>query len=112
MIYTNFTVGNTDYKLRLTAKACVELEKKIGGNPLNIFTKINSTSEMPKLEDIILILHASLQAFNHNISINDTYEIYDKFVDDGKSLMELIPVIIEVFKVSGFFREDKVTEKN
>ena len=37
MLYTTFTVKDRDYKLRLNAKACVDLEKKLGTNPVNIF---------------------------------------------------------------------------
>ena len=111
MIYTLFTVGEKEYKCRLTAKSCVDLEKRIGGNPLNIFTKIRDNSEMPRLQDMMYILHASLQAYNHGITLDDTYEIYDEFINNGNSLMELIPIIIEIFKVSGFFKEE-VIEKN
>lgn len=32
-----------------------------------------------------MILHASLQALEHNISLDDTYAIYDEFVDEGNS---------------------------
>jgi len=52
-----------------------------------------------------MILHASLQALEHNISLEDTYNIYDEFVDEGNSLLELIPIIVDIFKVSGFFKE-------
>jgi hypothetical protein len=57
------------------------------------------------VEDIIMILHASLQALEHNISLDDTYAIYDEFVDEGNTLIELIPIIVEIFKVSGFFKK-------
>lgn len=110
MLYTTFTVGSKDYKCRLNAKACVDLERKLGGNPLNIFSNIQKTNELPKLEDIIMILHASLQAYQHGISLDETYSIYDEFVDDGNSLMELIPIIIEIFRVSGFFKSEEVVE--
>lgn len=112
MIYTIFQVGSKEYKCRLTAKACVDLEKRMGGNPLNVFMKIRETNEMPKLQDIICILHASLQAYEHGISLDDTYAIYDAYIDEGNSLMELIPVLIEIFKVSGFFKEEVSVEKN
>ena len=111
MIYTTLQIGEKEYKCRLTAKSCVDLERKLGGNPLNIFTKIKENGEMPRLQDMMLILHSSLQAYNHGISLDDTYNIYDEFVNDGNTLMELIPIIIEIFKVSGFFKEE-VAEKN
>ena len=105
MLYTVLNVGDKEYKCRLTAKACVDLERKLGQNPLNIFTEIQKSNELPTVEDMIMILHASLQAMEHNISLDDTYAIYDEFVDEGNSLLELIPIIIEIFKVSGFFKE-------
>mgnify|MGYP000224796583 CR=1 FL=1 len=43
-----------------------------------------------------MILHASLQALEHNISLDDTYAIYDEFVDEGNTLIELIPIIVEI----------------
>lgn len=33
MLYTIINVGEKEYKARLNAKACVELEKKLGTNP-------------------------------------------------------------------------------
>ena len=44
MLYTTFTVKENDYKCRLSAKACVDLERKMGTNPLNVFTKIAANS--------------------------------------------------------------------
>ncbi len=113
MLYTTLTVGGTDYKLRLNTKACVDLEKKLGSNPLNIFTNIASKNAMPELGDMITILHASMQPLQHKTTIDDVYNIYDKFVDEGNTLMELVPIILEIFKVSGFFKEEvEEDEKN
>ena len=95
MLYTVLNVGDKEYKCRLTAKACVDLERRMGQNPLNVFTEIQKSNELPKVEDIIMILHA----------LDDTYAIYDEFVDEGNTLIELIPIIVEIFKVSGFFKE-------
>lgn len=112
MLYTTFTVKENEYKCRLTAKACVDLEKRMGTNPLNIFTKIaQNSSTIPNLEDLIVILHASLQAYNHKISLDDVYEIYDAFVDEGNTMLDLVPIILDIFKVSGFFKEEEVEEE-
>ena len=112
MLYTTFTVKENEYKCRLTAKACVDLEKRMGTNPLNIFTKIAQNSNtIPNLEDLIVILHASLQAYNHKISLDDVYEIYDAFVDEGNTMLDLVPIILDIFKVSGFFKEEEVEEE-
>ena len=112
MLYTTVNVGDKEYKCRLNAKACVDLEKKLGTNPLNIFVAISTSNEVPKIEDMIAIFHASLQCYEHGISIEETYSIYDKFIDDGKTLMDFIPIVVDIFRVSGFFKEEGKNEKN
>ncbi len=112
MLYTTITIDGVDYKARLNAKACVDLEKKLGTNPLNIFAKIADNGNIPDLGVLITMLQASLTAYNHGITIDKTYELYDKFVDEGHTLMDLVPILLDVFKVSGFFKEETIEEKN
>lgn len=112
MMYTIFNVNNKELKLRLNARACVELEKRLGCSPLQLIMDMANGEEinMPKLETLITILHASLQAYEHGYDLNAVYDLYDEYVDNGGSLMELFPVIMEIFKVSGFFKEEQVEE--
>ena len=49
---------------------------------------------------------------NHGITIDKAYELYDKFVDDGNTMMDLVPILMDVFKVSGFFKVEDEEEKN
>ena len=112
MLYTIITIDGVDYKARLNAKACVELEKKLGTNPLNVFSKIATDGSLPDLGVLITMLQASLTAYNHGITMDKTYELYDKFVDEGHTLMDLVPILLDVFKVSGFFKEETIEEKN
>lgn len=109
MLYYTFTVKDTDYKLRLSAKACIDVEKKLGENPVNTIINIAnnlSNQSIPSLDPILTILHASMTQYNHSVSMNDMYGIYDNYVDEGHNMYELISVIIEVFKVSGLMPED------
>ena len=112
MLYATITIDGVDYKARLNAKACVDLEKKLGTNPLNIFAKIADNGNIPDLGVLITMLQASLTAYNHGITMDKTYELYDKFVDEGHTLMDLVPILLDVFKVSGFFKEETIEEKN
>ena len=112
MLYTTITIDGVDYKARLNDKACVDLEKKLGTNPLNIFAKIADNGNIPDLGVLITMLQASLTAYNHGITMDKTYELYDKFVDEGHTLMDLVPILLDVFKVSGFFKEETIEEKN
>ena len=58
MLYTEINIKGTDYKLRIDSRACVALEKKLGKSPLDVFTESQNGS-LPKLTDVITILHAS-----------------------------------------------------
>lgn len=112
MLYTTLTINGTDYKARLTARSCVDLEKKLKSNPLNVFMKIANSGELPELESLILILQAAISSYNHNFSIDKAYELYDEFIDEGHTMVDLIPMIMDVFKVSGFFKEESAKEEN
>ena len=107
MMYVDFPAGNKEYKLRMSMRAVVNLEKQLGQNPLTIF---GSGDVMPTLTDMMLILHASLQQYQHGITIDDTYDIFECWLNEGNSMTDFIPVIIEIFKVSGIIKND--AEKN
>ncbi|SHH55927.1 DUF6096 family protein [Sporanaerobacter acetigenes] len=107
MRYTEFKVGDNEYKLRLAANEMVNIEKKIGANILDIFMK---EGQIPTMEELLMVLHGSLQKFQHNITLADTYDIYDEYVDDGGTFEDLIEVIIDVFEVSGFFKKEDLEE--
>lgn len=110
-LYTTLTVKDNDYKLRLGAKACVDLEKKLGTNPVNILMAIAEKNEVPSLNTVLTIIQASLSQYNP-MTFEKTYELYDKYVEDGHTMLELIPVIMEVFKVSGLIPEEVEEGKN
>lgn len=115
MLYTTFTVKDREYKARINAKACVELEKKLGTNPLNIFISMAEGDglNLPSLGTILTILHASLQAYEHKITMDDIYNLYDEFVAEGHTLMDLIPVVVDIYKVSGLIPDEvEIETKN
>lgn len=112
MMYVTFQVGNKEYKARLGAKDCVDLEKRLGTNPLNIFMEIAQKSQVPSLEVLITMLHASLQKFQHGISMDDTYKIYDEMIEEGKNFMDIVPLLVDIFKVSGLLPEEEEEAKN
>ena len=82
----------------------VQLEKNIGCNPLAIFGDGN---KMPQITTLVAVLHASLQALEHGITLNDSYDIFDAYLADGHSLTDFIAVLVELYKVSGIIPEEK-----
>ena len=102
MMYYEFNAGGKEYKLRLATRNIVALEKNIGCNPLAIF---GDGDTIPTLTVMVGVLHASLQQYHHNTSMNDAYDIFDAWLADGNNMIEFVPVIIEIYKVSGLVKE-------
>lgn len=117
MMYFDFEAGNKAYKLRLTTKAVMNLESKIGCNPMMVF---GNGSRIPTVTEMVHILHNSLTHFNHGITVNDAMDIFDKWLDDGHTPTDFITVIVEIYKASGIIpnepeatdEEEEDNEKN
>lgn len=109
MLYYDFEVGNKAYKLRLNTRNIVGLEKVLGCNPLGIF---GNGETLPTVGQMVAVLHASLQTFQHGITLNDAYDIFDAYLEDGHATTDFIPVILEIYKVSGIIAREDNTEKN
>ena len=109
MMYFDFEAGNKAYKLRLSTRNTVALEKVLGCNPLGIFDVKGET--LPPVTAMVAILHASLQQYHHGITQNDAYDIFDAYLEDGHTTADFLTVIIEVYKVSGIIPKENA-EKN
>lgn len=108
MMYTDFTAGNRDYRLKLTTRAIVDLEKKLGCNPLSIF---GDGDTIPTITTMVQILHSALQAYEHGISYDRACDIFDEYLENN-TMTDFLPVIIELYKASGLIKNEDVTEKN
>lgn len=103
-MYFDFEAGNKAYKLRLTTKAIMALESKIGCNPMMVFSA--SGNRVPTVTEMIHILHNSLTAMQHGITFDKAVEIFDTWLNEGHTPTEFVKVIIGVYKVSGIFPKD------
>lgn len=99
MMYYEFNAGSKEYKLRLNTRNVVELEKKLGCNPIMIFGI--DGDKIPTVSAMVVILHAALQSFHHGISLDDAYNIFDSYLEDGNTSVDFIKVVMEIYKVSG-----------
>lgn len=108
MMYTDFTAGGNEYKLRLNTRDVVALEKRLGCNPMAIF---GDGKTIPTVTVMVAILHASMQAYQHNVTLDKAYDIYDEWLADGHAMTDFLEVIINIYKVSGIIPEE-VNEKN
>lgn len=112
MNYVIFEAGNKEYKLRLNVRNTVALEKRLGCNPLTIFG--GEGDKMPTITEMVYILHSSLQQLNHGITLEDSYTIFESWLEDGHTALDFLPVIIDIYKVSGIIsnKAQEAAEKN
>ena len=63
---------------------------------------------MPALKIMLTITHYAMKDYNANIKFKDVQDIFDKYVDEGGSQLEFFTkVIMDIYKVSGFFTESQ-----
>lgn len=105
MMYVDFNVNNKTYKLRLNTRSIVLLEERLGYNPLHVFGDGTYT---PKVTNMVDVLYASLQQ-HHEMSLDDTFELFDAWLAEGNTPPEFLPIIIKIYKLSGLIKN---TEKN
>lgn len=112
MMFYDFEAGNKSYRLRLNTRNIVSLEKQLGCNPLAIFGDGNT---IPTVSTMVCVLFHSMQQYNHGITLDDAYSIFDNYLDEGHSITDFIAVILEIYKVSGIIKDGSIgeaTEKN
>lgn len=96
-------VGDKSYRLKLTTSASVELESKLGCNPLVVFGV--TEPKIPTFKQIALILQAAI-GFEKPISLSNVYDLIDEYFEAGHDLSDLTYLIREVFVVSGLISEE------
>ena len=108
-MYTEFKAGEKTYKLELNNRAILQLEKELGYNPLQMFMGIDN-DVLPKLGDMLHVLHRSMTKYNHGITFDDAADILDDYFNDGHTVWDLIPALIEVFQGAGFLPKDEAAD--
>lgn len=96
--YYIWKIGDRELKLKLTTKNIFDLENEYGKNLMYLL------NDIPTLETMLTIITKATEKFNHGITKEDVFEMYDDFVDEGHTQAELFAtVVMGVFGASGFF---------
>ena len=99
--FYTMTVGGEEYKMRLTASAIMQIEKKLG-KPL---FKALETIQDNMVETITTILWGAMQPLNAGFTMEKATALFDDYIDDGHSIEELMLEINGLFETSGFFKK-------
>ena len=100
-----------EYKLILQGQQIAELEQKLGNRSLMSWLGDGASITAP-FRVMIMIIHGAMSRYHHGIKLQDVYSIYDRYVENGGTMVSLYAdVYIPLFQVSGFFpKADAVTE--
>lgn len=88
--------------MKITFKKMLELEKLLGGNPLNKLIEQVSENNLPDYEFLIKVLSVV-----NNKSIEDMCEELDS---KEMTITDLVEQVIEIFKQSGLLPEESESE--
>ena len=100
-----WTVGSRDYRLKLKAQNIERLENKYKCNIMNL------VNDLPPLSVMLTIIQAAMQPWEHGVKYSDIVNLYDKYVEEGGSQVNLYKdVIIQTLAVSGFFTQKMAEE--
>ena len=101
--FYTLTVGGEEYKLRLTASAIMQIEKKLGKSLFSALEGIQNNM----IETITAILWGAMQPFNANFPFDEAVGLFDQYIDDGHSVEDFMLEINALFKASGFFKKGR-----
>lgn len=101
MPWQTWSVGGTDYRLKLDVAGIEELEMKFKTNLLNI---IGDGGNMPALKVMLDVTHKAAQKYHHGLKREDVGNLYQQYIDEGHSQLEFyLQIFMGVYRASGFF---------
>lgn len=105
-------------------KEKIQLEKALGGSPLNHILPMMSgvmtdgeemdlsKMQIPSLPFMITVLHASALKFNAGTSMDKMIEIVESYLDkDDNSVFGLFAVVMEVLQTGKYLPTEEPTEE-
>ena len=101
--FAYWEVGGREYKLKLTTSVICQLEDKFKRNLLDILSL-----GVPPLNTMLTINQAAMKTWEHGIKYDDVQKLFDRYCEDGGTQLSFMTdVLMEIYKVSGFFSESQ-----
>lgn len=94
-------VNGEEYKLKLKTASIVKLEEKYKTSMMNLLA-VNEN--IPPLNIMLQVTHSALKDWNNNIKLENVYDLFDKYCEEGGSQLDFYQnIYMGIFQVSGFF---------
>lgn len=105
--FTTWRVGDREYKLKLKISEIERLERNYQiGNIANPMINV-SNGQMPSTTYMLDVIDGAMKKFEHGITRAKVNDIYEEYIENGGSNFGLVKVIMDIFKVSGFFPSEE-----
>jgi hypothetical protein len=127
-MYKILTVGEKEYKLKLTTGSTILIEDKLGGNILDPIMEMSATAPvdakgninmkkmnkmpLPSLKYLVTVLWGSLQKYQHGMTFDKVCDLVDEYIENGKSQMDLFSEVMELLTEGGVLGNQEEQAEN
>lgn len=108
-MFTTITIKGQEYKLRLRTVDVIQVERRLGHNLMDMFMGIQD-EKLPQLGELLAVVHAAMAAYNHGITESKFYELYDAYIEEGHTMFDLVPLVLELLQNGGVIPKDQIEE--
>ena len=108
MMFSVLKVKDKEYKLRLPMRGLINLEKRLGFNPINVLNTNNDG--LPSFEDMMVVVQESLQAYQHGSTLDDAYNLYDEYIANDGTFQGFILEFMKIFTTCGLMSEKQIAQ--
>lgn len=109
MLFSVLKVKDKEYKLRLPMKGLINLEKRLGFNPINVLNT-NSSDGLPSFEGMMVVIQEALQAYQHGSTLDDAYNLYDEYIENGGTFQDFVLEFMKIFTTCGLMSEKQIAQ--
>ena len=101
-------VNGEEYKLKLKTSSIIALEEKF---KTSLMSLLEVNGNITPLNIMLQITHYAMKDYNHSIKLNDVYDLFDRYCEEGGSQLGFYQdVFMGIYQVSGFFTPSMTME--
>ena len=101
-------VNGEEYKLKLKTSSIIALEEKF---KTSLMSLLEVNGNITPLNIMLQITHYAMKDYNHSVKLNDVYDLFDKYCEEGGSQLGFYQdVFMGIYQVSGFFTPSMTME--
>lgn len=102
-----FDFGGLNLQLRLDGKSILAIEKRLDESLMGLFLNGQGGMKLPASNKLLIVLQGANQT--SRVTDKDLVNAFEKYLDSGKTTLDMFSTIQELLEESGFF--GKETEK-